>query len=207
MSSFNVFTQKSRKGGGSIPVWLGTVSPVPVGGTLASAFCKEGVLIPAGSPVNLTGGVLTPVVVYKVVASTAESMTLVPEGVDMAPTTNDKIMVPSADGTGTAAAITGVSVGESGYVVATTLNAGVGKYVVFANGTGANKAMAVKPTGYLYNDIAVESAKPGESFDYIGATGAVVVFHGEGILINRTPAAGIADLMKVAVPNVIQVEY
>ena len=56
-------------------------------------------------------------------------------------------------------------------------------------------------------EAAVEGKEPGESFDYIGATGAVVVFHGEGILINRTPAAGIADLMKVAVPNVIQVEY
>ena len=29
--------------------------------------------------------------------------------------------------------------------------------------------------------------------------------HGEGILIDRTPGAGIKDMLKSAIPNVIQV--
>lgn len=209
MSSFNAFTQKSKTGNKSVPVWLGVVSPMPVGGTLAQAFCKEGIFIPAGSPVHLANGVLTPVVIYKVVESGDASITVVPVGIDVKPTTSDKIMIAptTAGGTGTAAAITGVSEGANGYVVATTLNPGVGKFIVFAEAAGSGKKMSVAPNGYLYNDIAVEAAQVGESIDYVAATGAVVNFHGEGILINRTPSAAIADLMKVAVPNVIQVEY
>lgn len=53
--------------------------------------------------------------------------------------------------------------------------------------------------GYLYNDIYI-----GTETEY--ATGAVVVAHNEGILIDRTAGASIAATLKTNVPNVIQVK-
>lgn len=50
MNSFNVYGQTSEVIGGNVPVWLGTVKPIPVGavygGTLAA-----GEIIKAGTPV------------------------------------------------------------------------------------------------------------------------------------------------------------
>ena len=48
MNSFNVYGQTEKKIGGNVPVWLGTVKPIPVGATFTAAAKK---LYPAGTPV------------------------------------------------------------------------------------------------------------------------------------------------------------
>lgn len=56
------------------------------------------------------------------------------------------------------------------------------------------------PNAYLYNDVYVDS-------DDAVASGAVVMSHAEGILIDRTPnSAAIVAKLKTNVPNVIQVK-
>ena len=53
-SSFNAFGSASNEVGQShVPVWLGTVAPHAVGGTIATAFLKPGLHLPAGMAVNL----------------------------------------------------------------------------------------------------------------------------------------------------------
>lgn len=208
MSTFNAYGQKAYSFGGNTPIWLGTVTRVPVGGVLAEGFVKPGILIPAGTPVNLAGGILTPLAAYKVVASSADSMTVAPLGFDLAPVVGDNIMAVGANfsATGTAAGITGVTKGEGGYVLATTLNAGVGKIVVFAAAAGSGKSMKAQPNGYLYHDIYIDAEQGGVTVTN-AATGAVVVSHPEGILIERNEIANaVASQMAVAVPGVIQIK-
>lgn len=50
MNSFNVYGQTEKKIGGSTPVWLGTVKPIPVGAKLNETMA-EGSTYPAGSVV------------------------------------------------------------------------------------------------------------------------------------------------------------
>ena len=68
---------------------------------------------------------------------------------------------------------------------------------VLTAGDGTSDADDVN--GYLYNDIVIDGKT-----QY--ATGAVVVSHGEGILIDRTAGASVAATLKANVPNVIQVK-
>ena len=49
MNSFNVYGQTEKKIGGNVPVWLGTVKPIPVGATFTATAKK---LYQAGSPVT-----------------------------------------------------------------------------------------------------------------------------------------------------------
>lgn len=49
MNSFNVYGQTDTKIGGFVPVWLGTVKPIPVGAVCEAVSPKE--LIKAGSAV------------------------------------------------------------------------------------------------------------------------------------------------------------
>lgn len=63
---------------------------------------------------------------------------------------------------------------------------------------GDGSSDSTKCNGYLYNDIYI-----GEST--VSASGAVVVSHAEGILIDRTAGASIAATLKANCPNVIQV--
>lgn len=48
MNSFNAYGQTEKRFGGNVPVWLGTVKPIPVG-----AVCDpdKGILYKAGTPV------------------------------------------------------------------------------------------------------------------------------------------------------------
>ena len=70
--SFNTLGSKAWDFGGNTPVWLGKVRPVPLGGTLKKAYLIQNALYQAGMPVNLsadTNGEITPVVAFKVTAS------------------------------------------------------------------------------------------------------------------------------------------
>ena len=87
-SSFNAFGSEALDAAQShIPVWLGVVGPVPVGGTLKKDYVKKGLLLPAGSPVNLTDKIITPFVGWEVVAYTGGG----------ASDTYDTIVVKAAD--------------------------------------------------------------------------------------------------------------
>ena len=48
MNSFNAYGQTEKRFGGNVPVWLGTVRPIPVGATFTAEAKK---LYAAGSPV------------------------------------------------------------------------------------------------------------------------------------------------------------
>lgn len=50
MNSFNVYGQTTKTIGGSTPVWLGTVKPVPVGARLVDVV--PGYNLPAGAPIK-----------------------------------------------------------------------------------------------------------------------------------------------------------
>lgn len=227
MSTFNVYGQKSASFGGHTPIWLGKVRALPTGGTLASGWVKPGLLISAGTPVNLANDVITPLALFKVVSYSAAGES----------GTNDTIVIKAAMGynlpilpavgdfiqklgasfatQAKAGAIASIAAGETegqySIEVAKTANVGslnAGDILVFsaAAAAGSSKDMAAQPNGYLYNDIYLDDVKAGESIANQGATGAVVAFHGEGILVNRNEIANeVKDLMKVAVPNVIQV--
>lgn len=56
---------------------------------------------------------------------------------------------------------------------------------------------SITPNGYLYNDVYI-----GTLGDNDAATGAIVMFHAEGLLINNTEFADIADTLAAAIPNV-----
>ena len=98
-SSFNAFGSESLETNQShIPVWLGVVGPVPVGGTLDKAFAKPGFLLGAGAPVNLSGKIITPFVAWEVVSNTASgsnSVIVVKAaefgGVEIAPAADDLV--------------------------------------------------------------------------------------------------------------------
>ena len=88
--------------------------------------------------------------------------------------------------------------------VTVNINATAGKSLVL---NFASSKIAV-PNGYLYNDVNMGDIDVNSTSvaNYTAAaSGAVVDFHGEGILIDLTPCAGYAAAMKAAVPNVIQV--
>lgn len=122
---------------GSVPVWLGTVSPLPVG-YVYNGTAAVGTVIPAGTPVAYIDKSSSNSATFKEVSSAAD------------------ITTPAAD----------------------------------------------TKFGYLYNDVEIKDYDNGT-----GITGAVVVAHPEGILINRVCASDIAAAMATACPGVVQVVY
>lgn len=207
MTTFNAFGSKEKNyGKASKPVWLGTVAPHAVGGVLAANYRVAGLHLPAGTPVNLAAGVIKPVLVFEI-KDVAESgspaavtgITIDPKAYGVLPTTSDKMKLVAS---GSAVAITGVAPNATD---ATLLD-----ITIALVGAEDGAAVALLPSGedsmpsangYLYNDIDLgDLSSP-------NATGAVVDFHGEGLLIDFTPAAYMKAAMKSAVPNVIQVEF
>lgn len=119
MKSFNAYGQTTAElGGGSVPVWLGTVSPVPMG----AVFSGSELFLKAGTPV-----------VY---------------------------------------------------------NAGERTFTKAASAADAN--------GYLYNDIRRE-------VNTDVATGAIVIYHAEGMLIDNTEFGDWADELQAKIPGVLLV--
>lgn len=224
-SSFNAFGSESLETNQShIPVWLGVVGPVPVGGTLDKAFAKPGFLLGAGAPVNLTGKIITPFVAWEVVSSTSSSSNLVIVvkaaefgGVEIAPSTSDFVQKVGATfaATGKAAAVASVSAltGEdAGKYEITVVAANIdsvseGDFIALSAATaaGTGKSLKNQPNGYLENDIYFGNLG-GSANDYtLAATGAVVMYHHDGLLVELTPSAPFKDAMKAAVPGVLQV--
>ncbi len=204
-SSFNAFGRtRDDFGNLLIPVWLGNVEPVPVGGTLDRGYLKAGALYQAGCPINLSGKVIKPFLVMEVTAVESGKVTVNVGGYGIVPTTSDYIQLVSDDGEALAAAvaITAVVAGadENTYVLSTTLSGAAkgGVVVISPSSEGASA-----PNAYLYNDIFI-----GKAFDVTdetaAASGGAVMFHKSGILIGRTPADLIKVRMAAAVPGVYQ---
>lgn len=193
MVSFNAYgtTAKEYKGSHK-PVWLGVVAPHAVGGVLAEKYRIKGAHYPAGTPVNLANGILTPVIVVAAKAVSGDVVTIDPSVFGVSPSVGDKLngkAITAVAANATDASLLDVTAASHG------ASAGDGVTILPAS------ASAVTPNGYLYNDIYL-----GDLSD-ANATGAVVDFHGEGILIDFTPAAFMKAAMKTNVPNVIQVEF
>ena len=233
-SSFNAYGSNSKNIGQShIPVWLGTVTPVPVGGTLVSAFLKKGLLLGAGFPVALANKEITPFIGWVVKAFTAGDGTTVTTDsifihptvlgdVKMLPAVGDFIMKvgSSFSATGKAAEVTAVDLVTEGDNAGTyevkvahsatvdTPSAGSVIAISSAVAAGSSKSLKVQPNGYLYNDIYLgdlDDSDAAISAKTIAASGAVVKFHAEGLLVELTPASAVKAQMAAAVPNVLQV--
>ena len=123
--SFNSYGQSATELSSGVPVWCGTVSPVPYGAVLDAAYVLEGALYKAGTPVEYD----------------AANRTFKP-------------MKNAEDAT-------------------------------------------VTPNGYLYNDVYIGTLGQNDA-----ATGAIVMYHAEGLLINNTAFADKADELQAAIPNV-----
>ena len=224
-SSFNAFGSESIETNQShIPVWLGVVGPVPVGGTLDKAFAKPGFLLGAGAPVNLSGKIITPFVAWEVVSNTASgsnSVIVVKAaefgGVEIAPAADDLVQKVGATfaATGKAAVVASVSAltgDDAGKYEITVVAANIdsvseGDFIALSAATaaGTGKSLKNQPNGYLYNDIYFGNLG-GSANDYtLAATGAVVMYHHDGLLVELTPSAPFKDAMKAAVPGVLQV--
>ena len=127
MKSFNAYGQSTEKFGGNIPVWLGTVKPIPMGAVLEAEFVTDKALYRAGTPVQYN----------------AANRTFKPLSVEEA---------------------------------------------------------AANANGYLYNDIYIDSLGENDA-----ATGAIVMHHAEGLLIDRTEFAAIKAELQAKVPGVLLV--
>ena len=219
MSTYNTYFNQNIQLGKSIPVWLGVVSPIPVGAALASDFAKAGVFIPAGTPMALADGVASPfhgfVVTNYTTSSSNSIITVKPIFAGDAPKTSDFLQKVGATfaATGKAwnpdAIAANQSDAEAFDITVATANIDVvaeGDVLGYSSAVaeGSSKSLAVQPAYYLYNDVAIPEAKEDASVENVQASVALVNFHGEGILINRTPAAALKAQMKAAVPNVIQ---
>lgn len=220
-SSFNAYgtTNKGTEQIGK-PVWLGMVAPHTVGGVLASGFIKAGALYEAGTPVNLSEGVITPFVPWEVVSmetvSTDDIIVIKPAilgDATVVPAVGDFIQKVGTTfaATGKAAAVTAVTAltgADAGKYSVTVLHSATvdslseGNFIAISSAAaaGSSKSLKAQPNGYLYNDIYIGDLEVASA----KATGAVVDFHGAGLLIDFTPASAFKDQMKAAVPNVIQ---
>lgn len=224
-SSFNAFGSESLETSQShIPVWLGMVGPVPVGGTLDKAYAKPGFLLAAGSPVNLTDKIISPFIAWEVVStSTSDSNTIIKVkgaefgGAVIIPSTSDFVQKVGATfaATGKAAAVAAVEAltgDDAGNYNITVVTANIdsvsqGDFIALSSAVaaGTGKSLKNQPNGYLYNDIYFANLG-GSANDYtLAASGAVVMFHHDGLLVELTPSAPFKDAMKAAVPGVLQV--
>ncbi len=224
-SSFNAYGRSAKEYGPlHIPIWLGMVKRIPVGGVLDKDFNKKGLLLPAGTPINITDKVIKPLVGFEVVSFTAATgqetddvIVIKPAqfgGVEFVPEVGDFIQKLGATfaATGKAAAVKSVTPGETAgtYSVAVLHSATIdtpsaGNTIVLSSATsaGSSKSIAVQPNAYLYHDIWLGDLDVANDDTF--ATGAAVMYHPEGILIDRTPAAPFKDAMAAAVPGVLQV--
>lgn len=215
-SSFNAFGQTRKVYGEcTTPIWLGTVTPVPMGGTLAPEFVKARAIYPAGTPINLTNKVITPCFGWTVKSyksgETNDTIVVAPVsfgGVNFMPSVGEAIMVlDSFDAKGKAIAVASVSESEEGVSIEvahqSSAFASAGSVLVIAEGAGASKGVKVAPNHYLYNDICLGDIDT--NLETAGASGSAVRFHAEGILIQRTPGADFAEALYKAIPGVLQV--
>ena len=228
-SSFNAFgSEPINVGQSHIPVWLGVVGPVPVGGTLKKNYAVKGFLLGAGAPVNLTEKIITPFVGYEVVAFTGatgsetyDSVVVKPAkfgDVEIIPAAEDVVMkvgatFATAGAARAIASVTPVTEGDNAgcYTITILHSANLGSLSAgdvltpSATAGASGKLPSVQPNGYLYNDIYFGALEGDKDTYTIAATGAVVMFHADGLLVELTPSAAVKAQMKAAVPGVLQV--
>lgn len=220
MSTYNTYYNKSVEAGNITPVWLGVVSPIPVGAVLDSDYAKAGAFYPAGTPIALgsDGRTAKPFLGFNVVSYTTSStnslITVKGNIPGLAPKVTDMLQKVGSTFAATAKAWqpSSIAAGSNpGEYVITVATSGIdvvaaGDMLAFSasESAGSSKALAVKPDFYLYNDVEIDPIFHNESASNVQASVALVNFHGEGILIKRTPAANCATAMKAAVPNVYQ---
>lgn len=220
MSTYNAYFYKNSNLGKEVPVWLGVVSPIPVGALLSASYAKAGAFYPAGTPMALdsAGRVATPLLGFEVLSYTTSSTNslitvkgnipgLAPKATDVLQKVGStfaatgKAWVPSSVAAGDVADTYVITVATSGIDV---VAAGDMLAYSASSSAGSAKSLAVQPAYYLYNDVAIDPVADNESMSNVQASVSLVNFHGEGILIKRTPAAACATAMKAAVPNVYQ---
>lgn len=221
MSSYNVYRNRNKSYGGYFPIWLGKVSPIPAGAMLNADDAKAGKFYPAGTPMSLSSGVASVlhgfVVTDYTTSSTNSVITVKPLFEGEAPKTTDFLQKVGATFGTTGKAwnpdsiAVNASDAEAFDITVATANIDVvaeGDFLAFSSATaeGGSKSLAVQPTHYLYNDIAIDPIGAGESDENLKVSCALVNAHAEGILINRTPAAAVKAAMKAACPLVIQEE-
>ena len=204
-SSFNAFGRTTDDFGNlTIPIWLRKVEPIPVGGTLDRDYLKAGALYQAGCPINIKDKVIKPFLVMEVTAVADGVLTVNVGGYGIEPAAGDYVQKVGSDlsNLGSAVAITAVAATETENVYKVTAaldGAAAGDVIVLSS----SEEGAVAPNAYLYNDIFI-----GKDFNVAdettAATGAAVMFHQSGILIDRTPAALIKAQMAAVVPGVYQ---
>ena len=221
-SSFNAFG-RSRKEYGStnIPVWLGTVTPIPRGGVLKKEYIVPGQLIPAGTPVSIDdNNQIVPLATYTVIEVVSSTAFILRPSFILAP--NDPSLLKdsgflienlesfsdAASPESTNQMVNVEKYGERDYKIRTMTEVGftVGDEFAFIN---RDKIAPIGANAYLYNDIClgdIDTSEEEKEAGIASATGAVVMFHAEGILIDRTPAAPFAQAMAKAVPHVLQVK-
>ena len=225
-STFNTFGSASNEAAQShVPVWLDFVGPVPVGGTLDKAYARPGFLLGAGAPVNLTGKIITPFIAWEVVSmstvSTDDVIVIKAAGfggAEIVPAVGDFIQKVGSTfaATGKAAAVTAVTAltgSDAGKYEVTVLHSATvdslseGDYIAISAATaaGSSKSLKNQPNGYLYNDIYFGDLEGDADAYTIAATGAVVMHHHGGLLVELTPSAPVKAQMKAAVPGVLQV--
>jgi len=220
MSTYNTYFNKSVEAGQIVPVWLGVVSPIPVGAVLDSDYVEAGLFLPAGTPIALgsDGRTAKPFLGFNVISYTTSStnslITVKGNIPGLAPKTADMLQKVGSTfaATGKAWQPTSVEAGSNpGEYVITVATSGIdvvaaGDMLAFSasESAGSSKSLAIQPTHYLYNDVAIDPVVYNESSSNLQASVSLVNFHGEGILIKRTPAANCAVAMKAACPNVYQ---
>ena len=232
-SSFNAYGSESNQIGQShVPVWLGKVQPVPVGGNLASAYLKKGLLLGAGFPIKYDSKVITPFVGWEVVSftgatgsETVDTIVIKPAvlgGVTIIPAVADLIQKVGSTfaATGKAAAVASITLITEGtnagcYTVTVlhsatidSVSAGDVLAISSAVSAGSSKSLKVQPNAYLYNDIYLgnlDDSDAAVTAKTIAATGAVVKFHSTGLLVDLTESAAVKAQMAAAVPGVLQV--
>ena len=233
-SSFNAYGSESREISQShVPVWLGKVSPVPVGGNLVSDYLQKGLLLGAGFPVKYASKAITPFVCWEVVSFTGATGSETVDTIVIKPAIlgDVKIIPAAADliqkvgstfaATGKAAAVASISEITEGdnagcYTVTVlhsatidSVSAGDALAISSAVSAGSSKSLKVQPNAYLYNDIYLgnlDDSAAAKSAKTIAATGAVVKFHSTGLLVDLTASAPVKAQMAAAVPGVLQVE-
>lgn len=220
--SFNTLGSKAWDFGGNTPVWLGKVRPVPFGGTLKKAYLIQNALYQAGMPVNLsadTNGEITPVVAFKVTTSsqpgsgTGDTITVRPCG-GIVPSTDTVLMKLGTNFTTKGKAYkpskvvrnaSNPTLYDLSFTESQLGTLAEGDVLVEGASEGASVAPAAVPNGYLYNDICLNDIDVTD--ESACATGAVVKFHGEGLLIDRNPAGALlADKLQSLIPNVLLIK-
>ena len=222
-STFNAFGSAANEVGQShVPVWLDFVGPVPVGGTLDKAYAAPGFYLGAGAPVELANKIIKPFLAWEVVSFTAgDGTTVSPDSIVVkpvggaVPAVNDFIQKVGASfsATGKAAKVASVEEAEGGnYEIKVahsatidSVSAGDAIALSAATAAGSSKSLAVQPNGYLYNDIYFGDLNGDADAYTLAATGAVVMYHHGGLLVELTPSAPVKAQMKAAVPGVLQV--